>query len=99
MLFGYVGANAVAGLLASVTVGLIIGSHRMVVTHSPQFTSPDVATVRRSSRPCPRYTVDGDDALEEHLHHSAELVKEAVVGIFPPNGIEGLLLGGGYGRG
>jgi hypothetical protein len=71
----------------------------MVVTHWPQFTSPDVAGVRRSSRSCPRYTVDGNDALEEHLHHSSELVKEGVVAIFPPNSIEGLLLGGGYGRG
>jgi hypothetical protein len=71
----------------------------MVATHLPQFISPDLATVQRSSGRQLRYTLDGDDALEDYLQHNCELVKEAVVAVFPPNEIEGLLLGGGYGRG
>jgi hypothetical protein len=63
----------------------------------PQRTFREPAAARR--RPRARYTVDGSDALEEHLEESCERVKQAVLGALPWNMIEGLLLGGGYGRG
>ena len=47
----------------------------------------------------PRYTVHGSDSLEEQLHSSCELVRNAVLQRLLPGNIEGLLLGGGYGRG
>jgi hypothetical protein len=46
-----------------------------------------------------RYTVDGEDTLEEHLGHCCELVKASVIETLPVDRIAGLLLGGGYGRG
>ena len=46
-----------------------------------------------------RYTVDGSDALEDQLHRSCELVRDAALQRLPAGSIEGLLLGGGYGRG
>ncbi len=47
----------------------------------------------------PRYTVDGSDALEDQLRRSCESVRDAVLRRLPRASIEGLLLGGGYGRG
>lgn len=47
----------------------------------------------------PRFTLDGSDTLEIHL---AEICKNVLVGIqelLPPNTLEALVLGGGYGRG
>lgn len=45
-----------------------------------------------------RFTVDGSAALEEHLSDCCKFVKTSVLGRFSRH-IEGLLLGGGYGRG
>jgi len=76
----------------------------------PPRTSPEVSSQQeqreREFSPLPwsggrgpRYTVDGSDALEEQLHSSCELIRGAVLQRLPPGSIQGLLLGGGYGRG
>jgi hypothetical protein len=63
----------------------------------PQSILRDTRALPR--RPTARYTIDGSDALEDHLQHSCELLKQALLSTLPPNCLEGLLLGGGYGRG
>jgi hypothetical protein len=76
----------------------------------PPRTSPEVSDPQalreqelyprqRTEAPRSRYTVDGGGALEAQLHRSCELVSHAVLQRLPPGSIEGLLLGGGYGRG
>jgi len=46
-----------------------------------------------------RFTLDGSDALEEHLEKICDKVLAGVCAIVPNEKLEGLLLGGGYGRG
>lgn len=46
-----------------------------------------------------RYTVDGSDALERHLADACDKVLAGVRRLIPASILEGLLLGGGYGRG
>lgn len=46
-----------------------------------------------------RYTIDGSDALEAHLATTCAKVLTGVQQLVPANQLEGLLLGGGYGRG
>ncbi|MEO6036485.1 MAG: hypothetical protein ABIQ35_14630 [Verrucomicrobiota bacterium] len=46
-----------------------------------------------------RFTIDGSDALENHLQKTCELVTSGVREIIPAERLEALLLGGGYGRG
>ncbi len=46
-----------------------------------------------------RFTVDGSDALEARLEKLCEAVAESVRRIVPAERLEGVLLGGGYGRG
>ncbi len=65
----------------------------------PPRTSPEIAPAAPHRRREPRYTVDGSDALEDQLYISCESVRRAVLQRLPPASIEGLLLGGGYGRG
>jgi hypothetical protein len=55
-----------------------------------------------ASRPqtsAPRFTVDGGDELEKYLAGICAQVLAGVRTIIPPNKLDGLLLGGGYGRG
>lgn len=47
----------------------------------------------------PRFTMDGDEALEQHLLNTCIQVAEGVQKIIPAGKLEGLLLAGGYGRG
>ncbi len=47
----------------------------------------------------PRFTMDGSDALERHLAATCERVAEGVRALVPAAKLEGVLLGGGYGRG
>lgn len=47
----------------------------------------------------PRFTIDGSDALENHLAQTCDRVATGVRQIIPNNRLEALLLGGGYGRG
>lgn len=46
-----------------------------------------------------RFTVDGDDALEKHLADVCDQVLAGIQSLIPPDKLDGLLLGGGYGRG
>jgi hypothetical protein len=64
----------------------------------PPRISREVAPIIEPRRG-PRYTVDGSDALESQIHVSCELIRDAVLRRLPSGSIEGLLLGGGYGRG
>jgi len=48
----------------------------------------------------PRFTLDGDEALEKHLARICQLVHARVlIDIVPRRKLEAILLGGGYGRG
>lgn len=46
-----------------------------------------------------RFTIDGCAELEAHLARTCDRVLEGVRAIVPPDALEGILLGGGYGRG
>lgn len=46
-----------------------------------------------------RFTLDGSDALEQELTRLCERLKTAVQTVIPAGRLEGLILGGGYGRG
>lgn len=46
-----------------------------------------------------RFTVDGHEALERRLAATCQRVLEGVRGLVPSSRLEGVLLGGGYGRG
>ena len=46
-----------------------------------------------------RFTIDGSPALEAHLAATCDAVLAGVRGLIPADRLEGLLLGGGYGRG
>lgn len=46
-----------------------------------------------------RFTLDGDGGLEEHLRRTCEQVRAGVEALVPAHRLEGILLGGGYGRG
>lgn len=47
----------------------------------------------------PRFTLDGDDALERHLARTCARVLSGIRGLIPAQKLEAVLLGGGYGRG
>ncbi|MFZ4767393.1 MAG: hypothetical protein ACOYMN_20760, partial [Roseimicrobium sp.] len=51
------------------------------------------------SESAPRFTLDGDGALERHLRRVCQAVAEGVRKAIPANALEGVLLAGGYGRG
>src|SRR4051794_37699748 len=61
-------------------------------------TPPPESPVNRDDR-SPRFTMDGDDALEKHLTRGCEQVLSGVRGLIPAHKLEAVLLGGGYGRG
>jgi hypothetical protein len=46
-----------------------------------------------------RFTLDGDEALERHLALACERIVSGIRGLVPGDGLEAVLLGGGYGRG
>ncbi|HEY3898858.1 MAG TPA: hypothetical protein VGM54_09615 [Chthoniobacter sp.] len=46
-----------------------------------------------------RFTIDGSDALEHELLELCDRIAESIQSIVPAHRLEGLLLGGGYGRG
>jgi len=47
----------------------------------------------------PRFTIDGSDGLESHLAATCEQVLSGVKSLVPLARLDGILLGGGYGRG
>lgn len=46
-----------------------------------------------------RFTLDGSAELERHLAHCCDRVLAGVCSVIPTSRLEGILLGGGYGRG
>jgi hypothetical protein len=61
-----------------------------------------IANAMRDTKPEndePRFTLDGSEVLERHLSRICHQVREAVQGAIPSSWLQGLLLGGGYGRG
>ena len=52
----------------------------------------------RPARP-PRFTLDGDAALEGHLDLTCARVLSGIRGLIPSQNLEAVMLGGGYGRG
>src|SRR3954468_19209797 len=46
-----------------------------------------------------RFTLDGDPVLEAHLADICRQVRAGIEALVPPGRLEGILLGGGYGRG
>jgi hypothetical protein len=52
-----------------------------------------------STRPNPRFTIDGSESLEEHLERTTQRIAHAVRGLIPAAKLEAIYLGGGYGRG
>jgi len=71
----------------------------MTATLASEIQSDFVPVLRSISKPEARFTLNGSDALEQHL---ASVCKRVLVGIgriIPKHKLEGLALGGGYGRG
>ncbi len=60
---------------------------------------PVAAAPPPAAAPAGRFTLDGDAGLEEHLRRTCERVRAGVEGLIPADRLEGILLGGGYGRG
>ena len=64
---------------------------------TPRFTPR--APVRAPLDDSPRFTTDGSLELEQHLARICEKIAAGVRGLVSSGRLEGLLLGGGYGRG
>jgi hypothetical protein len=64
-------------------------------------TATDDGGIAQADGPAraPRFTLDGDDALERHLGQTCARVLSGIRGLVPPQKLEAVLLGGGYGRG
>jgi hypothetical protein len=62
-------------------------------------TPADNPLPRAESGRTGRFTLDGSDELEDHLTRTCERVLAGVQELIPPRKLDGLLLGGGYGRG
>lgn len=52
----------------------------------------------RAQSPEQRFTLDGGEALEEHLARICARIVHGVRGLIPPRRLEAVALGGGYGR-
>src|ERR1041385_3008569 len=50
-------------------------------------------------KPLSRFTRDGSDELERHLERACQKVLASIRRIIPPHRLQGIALGGGYGRG
>ncbi len=57
------------------------------------------SAARSISKPETRFTLNGSDALERHLATVCKRVHAGISRIIPKHKLEGLALGGGYGRG
>jgi hypothetical protein len=60
---------------------------------------PATAEPGNAAVPVDRFTLDGDAGLEEHLRKTCEQVRAGVEALIPADRLDGILLGGGYGRG
>jgi hypothetical protein len=72
-----------------------------VITMAPDATAAPVAEIVPviAPAPGPRFTLDGDDALERQLAQTCARVLSGIRGLIPAEKLEAVLLGGGYGRG
>ena len=71
----------------------------MPATFTAHFRSPFVTVAPPVPKATTRFTLNGSDALERHI---ANVCQDALAGInrfIPGHKLEGLVLGGGYGRG
>lgn len=66
-------------------------------TFLPALAAPPAAAP--AARPPLRFTLDGDPGLEAHLARVCALVRNGVRDLIGRRALEGILLGGGYGRG
>ncbi len=71
----------------------------MTATFTPELRSGFVPVARPVSKPETRFTLNGSDALEQHLANVCKKVSAGIGRIIPKHKLEGLALGGGYGRG
>ena len=71
----------------------------MTTTLAPGIRSGFAPTVGTISKFTARFTLNGSDSLEQHLAYVCSKVLAGVGRIVPKHKLEGLVLGGGYGRG
>lgn len=64
------------------------------VVARPPVVAPEIATADQ-----PRFTPDGSRELEQHLARTCAKIGAGLRGLIPPQKLECVLLGGGYGRG
>jgi len=71
----------------------------MTATFALEDRSAFAPVARFISKPKVRFTLSGSDALEQHLASVCKKVHAGIGRIIPKHKLEGLALGGGYGRG
>ncbi len=71
----------------------------MTATVALENRSDFVPVARSIAKPEARFTLNGSDALEQHLASVCKKVHAGIGRIIPKQKLEGLALGGGYGRG
>jgi len=71
----------------------------MTATFEPEIRSSFIPVVRSVSKPANRFTLNSSDALEQHLANICTKVTAGIGRVIPKHKLEGLALGGGYGRG
>lgn len=71
----------------------------MTATFAPELRSRFVPATRLVSKPETHFTLNGSDALEQQLANVCKNVLAGIGRIIPEHKLEGLALGGGYGRG
>lgn len=67
----------------------------MKLEHHPTLASPPLP----GPPSLPRFTLDGDEGLEEHLRVACERALSGIRGLVPAASLDAVILGGGYGRG
>ncbi len=70
-----------------------------LVAFPPALSIPPSAETFPSSAAEARFTVDGSNELEGRLAQTCRTILAGIRGVVPPHRLEGVLLGGGYGRG
>jgi len=71
----------------------------MHATIAPDIRSGFVTPARPAAKPAARFTVNGSDSLEQHIEDVCNRVLTGISHIIPARDLEGIVLGGGYGRG
>ncbi len=71
------------------------------VSHVVVQTDPPIAPFSNATgnQSRQRFTLDGNDALEQHLQRTCARIVSGIRGLIPPRKLQAVLLGGGYGRG